>query len=130
MIYFTNQYAKIWEIKMNEKYADVRISTSEKNQDGTYTNSNWFARCLGGGLKDIANFKEGNRIKITKGKVVNEPYTDKAGNKKSAVRVMIYGIESIDGNNTYIPAQSSKTTPAAEAHSNPVAETPTEDYPF
>ena len=36
MIYFTNQYAKIWEIKMSEKYADLRISTSEKNQDGTY----------------------------------------------------------------------------------------------
>ena len=27
MIYFTNQYAKIWEIKMSEKYADLRIST-------------------------------------------------------------------------------------------------------
>lgn len=130
MIYFTNQYAKLWEIKMNEKYADVRISTSEKNQDGSYTNSNWFGRCLGGGLKDIANFKEGDRIKITKGKVTNETYTDKSGNKKSFVRVMIYGIESADGNNTYTPAQSATTTPQEKSKQKPTQDIPAEEYPF
>lgn len=130
MIYFTNQYAKIWEIKMSEKYADLRISTSEKNQDGTYANSNWFARFLGGGLKDIVNFKEGDRVKITKGKVVNEPYTDKAGNKKSFVRVMIYGIESADSNNTYTPAQSATTPPQPKPSEEPVPADPNDAYPF
>ena len=130
MIYFTKQYAKIFDIKMSEKYADIRIGTSEKKQDGEYVNSYWFARCLGGGLKDIANFKEGDRIKITKGKVVNETYTDKDGNKKSFVRVMIYGIEPANSNSTYTPAQSATTPPQPKPSEEPIPVDPNDAYPF
>ncbi len=131
MIYFTNCYAKIWKITPADKYADVRISTSEKDKDGNYVNSNWFARCLGKAAKQILEIKEGERIKINKGKVSNELYTDKNGEKKSALRVIIFDLESADtsgGTASYTPAQSAAT--AASNKDEEAHQQADDDYPF
>ena len=46
MFYFDSEkgtYATVWKVEKNEKgFVKGRISTSEKNQDGEYINSNWF----------------------------------------------------------------------------------------
>lgn len=100
MFWIQDAYAKVWEIKNNEKYDDLKISTSEKDtrEEGKYKNSNWFARAIGHAHEQIkaGEIKEKDRVKIAKGKVTNEPYTDDEGNKKSWLRVVIMEFDTGD----------------------------------
>lgn len=82
-------YAKVWKIDRKEKYTDVRISTSEKLEDGTYKNSNWFARAIGHAHNSFASVGEGDRIIITKCRFSNETYTAEDGTKKSSFKFVI-----------------------------------------
>lgn len=86
-------YAKVWEIDKQEKYADLRISTSEKDKDGNYIYSSWFARAIGKAFKNIDNIKPEDRITITKAKLSNTLYKDKDGNTKSSFRFLIFEFE-------------------------------------
>ncbi len=67
-------YATVWENKVSEngKYADLKISTGEKDPDGKWKNSTWFPRVIGHALNSIKNAKHGDRIVITKSKFSNE----------------------------------------------------------
>ena len=88
-------YAKIWKIDKKEKYADLRISTSEKiEKDGKneYVNSNWFARAVGKAFNQLKDYKEGDNAVITKAKLSNEQY-EKDGQKKSAFKFVILEFE-------------------------------------
>ena len=85
-------YAKVWKVKKadNGKYIDLRISTSEKNnEDGSYINSSWFPRAIGHAVNSLKNVKEGDRIAITSSKFTNEQREDEDGNKKSFFRFLI-----------------------------------------
>ena len=89
-------YSKIWKIDMKEKYADLRISTSEKiEKDGNtdYINSNWFARAVGKAFNQLKDINEGDRVVITKAKLSNEQY-EKDGEKKSAFKFVVLEFES------------------------------------
>lgn len=96
MIFVTNKiFAKVWKIDKKEKYADLRISTSEKTEkDGKteYLNSNWFARAIGKAFNQLKDINEGDRVVITKAKLTNEPY-EKDGVKKSAFKFVILEFE-------------------------------------
>lgn len=96
MVFVTNKiFAKVWKIDKKEKYADLRISTSEKTEkDGKteYINSNWFARAIGKAFNQLKNINEGDRVVITKAKLTNETY-EKDGEKKSAFRFLILEFE-------------------------------------
>ena len=88
-------YSKIWKIDKKEKYADLRISTSEKiEKDGNteYVNSNWFARAVGKAFNQLKDFKEGDSAVITKAKLSNETY-EKDGQKRSALKFVIMEFE-------------------------------------
>ena len=88
-------YSKIWKIDKKEKYADIRISTSEKvEKDGKteYVNSNWFARAVGKAFNQLKDFKEGDNAIITKAKLSNEQY-EKDGQKRSALKFVIMEFE-------------------------------------
>lgn len=100
MFFIKDTYAKIWSIKPSERYTDIRISTSEKDnrEDGKYINSNWFARCVGKAHNQIAKMEEGDRAKIVSGKVSNEVY-EKDGEKKSALKVIVFDLERINNSN-------------------------------
>lgn len=97
MVFVTNKiFAKVWKIDKKEKYADLRISTSEKvERDGktSYINSNWFARAVGKAFNQIKDIKEGDRVVITKAKLSNELY-EKDGEKKSAFKFIVLEFES------------------------------------
>lgn len=99
MIFVTNKiFAKVWKINKKEKYADLRISTSEKvDKDGetSYMNSNWFARAVGKAFNQLKNISEGDRVVITKAKLSNETY-EKDGKKRSALRFIILEFEGGD----------------------------------
>ena len=71
MVFVRNDkiFAKVWKIDKKEKYADLRISTSEKvEKDGNteYVNSNWFARAVGKAFNQLKDINEGDRVVITK----------------------------------------------------------------
>lgn len=101
MVFVTNKiFAKVWKIDKKEKYADLRISTSEKTEkDGKteYLNSNWFARAIGKAFNQLKDINEGDRVVITKAKLTNEPY-EKDGVKKSAFKFVILEFEIEESN--------------------------------
>jgi hypothetical protein len=79
MVFVRNDkiFAKVWKIDKKDKYADLRISTSEKiEKDGetSYINSNWFARAVGKAFNQLKDINEGDRVVITKAKLSNEQY--------------------------------------------------------
>ena len=89
-------YSKIWKIDKKEKYAELRISTSEKvEKDGNteYVNSNWFARAVGKAFNQLKDINEGDRVIITKAKLSNEPY-EKDGQKRNAFKFVVLEFES------------------------------------
>ena len=92
----TKIFAKVWKIDKKDKYADLRISTSEKvEKDGNteYVNSNWFVRVVGKAFNQLKDINEGDRVTITKAKLSNEQY-EKDGEKRSAFRFVVLEFES------------------------------------
>lgn len=108
-------YAKVWSVTPSDKYIDLRISTSEKSQDGTYIHSTWFSRAIGGAVVALKNVKEGDRICITTSKFTNEAYKKNDGDKpKSYFKFLI--IEANIENQEKTSEKSSATSeqPAEE----------------
>lgn len=116
MIFCTNNvYAKVWKITPAEKYLDLQISTSEKDQEGNYINSSWFPRCIGHAFNTLkTKLNEGDRIIITKCKLSNERYTDKDGNKKSAFRFLILEASIDDGKKNETTSEAPAPAPQPE----------------
>lgn len=107
----TTCYAKVWKVTRaeNGKYIDLRISTSEKNEDGDYKNSSWFPRVIGHAVNSLKNIKEGDRIAITSSKFTNEQKEDQEGNKKSFFRFLILEAKIEDGNSDNDSAKKTTT---------------------
>lgn len=133
MMYFDEKpaqvFARVWNITPADKYTDLRVSTSEKRQDGTYANSNWFFRCIGHAHNKAKELHENDYIKVTKLKLTNEQY-EKDGQKRSALRVLVFEFE-IANRNGQQPSkkQSNKSTPAPEPQTETQEDDP-EDMPF
>lgn len=107
-------YAKVWSMTHNEKYTDIRMSTSEKLADGSYKSSTWFARCIGQAANTLKKYaKEGDRICIKKFKLTNESYTDKDGKTKSSLQFIILELEMANGTQQTTP-QKPEAKPAKE----------------
>ena len=95
MIYTTNPiYGKVWKIMRTEqKYMDVRMSTSSKDSDGKWIDSTWFPRLMGHAFNSLKDkLKEGDRIVITKAIIENTSY-EKDGVKKSSFRFRVLEAE-------------------------------------
>lgn len=113
MIFINNPfYAKVWKVQeRRDKYMDLRISTSEKDQAGDYIDSNWFPRVIGhafNALKDV--LQDGDRIVVKKAKFTNEKFTDKEGNIRSSFRFLILDAEVQDSQETKRPAAETVAT--------------------
>ena len=111
MIFVRNDkiFAKVWKIEKKDKHADLRISTSEKvEKDGNidYINSNWFARAVGKAFNQLKDINEGDRVVITKAKLSNEQY-EKDGEKKSALKFVVFEFESKEGSEAPVANNSS-----------------------
>lgn len=121
MIFNSNEiYATVWKATLseNKKYMDLQISTSEKDADGNWKNSNWFPRVIGHALNSLKGVKREDRITITKSKFTNESYEDENGNKKSYFKFVIIEA-SINSKDDKPTSQPSKNT------SKPKKEEPT-----
>lgn len=98
MFFVKGAYAKLWNIEMKEKFAKGRITTSDKNKEGEYINSNWFATFVGK-AKDKAEELEGNeRINILSGKVTNVGYKQDDGTYKNFTGVTIFDFDVMESN--------------------------------
>lgn len=82
-------YAKVWKVDKKEKYTSLTISTSDKQQDGSYKNSNWNCRVVGQ-AKDI-DVSDGDRIVIDSAKIEN--VWDKE-NKKNWLNIIVFNFET------------------------------------
>ena len=71
MIYFTDQFAKVWSIDKSKSVPRGRISTSEKNQQGEWVNSSWFVSFIGKSKEKALELNGDERIKMLKGKVTS-----------------------------------------------------------
>lgn len=140
MIFIKNPtWIKIWEVNPKEKYIDIRFSTSEKKEDGSYTNSNWFGRCLGKARNKIIedNIQKGDKIRMTSGKITAEVYLNDKGEKRTApVKILIFDYDNGENSNNASaepsPKKSKRNTTAKAEKAKP-AETSSDDdddYPF
>jgi len=88
----TKIFAKVWKVTPSEngKYIDLQVSTSEKNEDESYTNSSWFPRAIGHAANALKDVKEGDRIEITSSKFTNERKKQDDETYKSFFRFIIF----------------------------------------
>lgn len=131
MIFCTNPiYARVWKIEQPvdengnpRKYLELNISTSEKQEDGTYKNSNWHPRVIGHAYNSLKNLKEKDKIIITKVKLTNE-YYKKEGEEtgKSYFKFLILEAKIDDGDAPSPDQQPTQPAPQEPAPTNNKAE--------
>ena len=126
MIYTTNPiYGKVWKIMRSEqKYMDIRMTTSSKDSDGKWVDSTWFPRLMGHAFNSLkGELKEGDKIVITKAIIENPSYEAQDGTKKSSFRFRILEAELSNGENAEsqksdtsenVQVQSEESTPTAK----------------
>lgn len=92
-IMFKDAYATYWGTQNEEeKYATVKISTGDKQKDGSYVNTNWFARFVGKAFEKLGELESKDKIKIS-GKISN-PYNKET--KKSFLNLVVFDFEFSD----------------------------------
>lgn len=120
MIYTTNPiYGKVWKIMRTEqKYMDVRMTTSAKDSNGEWVDSTWFPRLMGHAFNSLkGTLKDGDKIVITKAILENPPYEAPDGSKKSSFKFRILEASISNGEqggNAEQTATSAPTTPETE----------------
>ena len=113
-IRIANTYASLWSVDKQEKYSKAQISTSQKNQDGEWVNSNWNANFVGTAhTKSLAQekTKTPKRILITNGTVKTRTY-EKDGQKKLAVDVTVFDFEYVTKESSPTKTESSAAAPS------------------
>lgn len=126
MIWFGNgdrpQYATIWQVENKGNYSEVRMSTSRKDRDDNYKNSNWsFVRFIGKAHEAVQSIPERTRVTI-RGGLDLEPYLDSTGTQKfpKSPKVVVFECNVVE---------SDGSAPARRMDSPPVV-ADEEEMPF
>ena len=85
MILFNKGFFKVWKVEQKEKYTSLQCSTGDKQQDGTYKNSNWNVRLVGDAKQ--LSISEGDTLIVESGKIEN--IWDKEG-ERNWLNVIVY----------------------------------------
>lgn len=117
-VFFKDQWANLWDVKVGDKYADLRITTSEKDKEGNYVNSTWFPRVWGNVAEQFKHMQPGDRFKIVSGKVSNPSRKMQDGKLRSFLEFRIFSISDITSKD------------GGEVQSNPVDGGSGEDMPY
>ena len=88
-------YATVWKVEDKGNYVQARITSSSKKQDGTYENSSWLARFIGGCKSDALKLQEKDRIKIMSGNISNVYNKER---ETSFLTVAIFKFDNVEGN--------------------------------
>ena len=120
MVFINNPfYATVWSVEVLEKHISMRVSTGEKQQDGTWKDSNWWVTATGhafNSLKDTV--KVGDRIKVNKSKITNELRANKDGEKRSRFNFVLIDAEVVAPIKTE-SSQPTQTVPANNEEDSP-----------
>lgn len=101
MFFIKDAYARVWQIvAQEEKYAKVKISTGEKDKEGNYIYSNWFALFVGKAKEKLPTVKQGDRVTIKTGKISNISKKMDDGTWKTYFNVVIFDFEKNDDFNS------------------------------
>ena len=66
----TGRWIKIWKVEVKEKMVVCDVSTSDKQHDGTYKNSNYYGvKFVGKCFDDAKSLNKGDSIEIINGKI-------------------------------------------------------------
>ncbi len=117
-------YATVWSVEQNDKgFVKGRISTSEKNKEGEYSNSNWFVtfgkNCSGKALA----LQPKDRIVIKKFAIKNPSFKKEDGTYVNYLNVDIYHFSVLDEDGN---AQTSTEAPKAKGTKFPKPTPPIE----
>jgi hypothetical protein len=97
-----DQIATFWSIKEDhDTWAVVSISTSHRDKDKNWHNSNWnFVRFVGAAYKGLKALKEKDKIIIDAGRISSEPY-EKDGKREfpKTPQITVFAWKK------YVPAQ-------------------------
>ncbi len=127
MIFWEN-FGTIWEVlEDKDKYARVKFSTSrkDKNDEGKYHTSYWFANFIGKANTKVIDIQAGTRAKL-KGTLNNEPYIDSTGEKafRKQPEMTVYDFEVQSDSK---PSGGTMDTPPKQVKTGRVTE---EELPF
>jgi hypothetical protein len=108
---YTGTWATVWSVEEKNGFVKGRISTSEKDQEGNYTNSNWFVT-FGKNISEKAlALNEKDRIIIKKCKLTNPSVKKQDGTTVSYLNLNIYHFVLPEENGDYsAPSESTGTT--------------------
>ena len=125
----TNTYATVWEVLSREYPARIRLSTSRKDRDNNYVNSNWFGALFGEAFNKVGLLptQERCRIKITNATVERVSVKQEDGSYKNYVNLTIFDFEPAEEFNKNAPPQS---RPQKYQNADLPEEDDSEDYPF
>ena len=103
MIYFTDQFAKVWSIDKSKSVPRGRISTSEKNQQDEWINSSWFASYIGKAKEKALELNGDERIKMLKGKVTSTSKKLDDNTYRNYINVTVFDFEVVGQSNYQDP---------------------------
>lgn len=84
------KFVKVWNVEDKGNFVKAKLQTSEKKQDGSYENSDWFAAFVGNAASMARSLSNGDQITITKGKLSNVYNKDK---KVSYLNMAVFDFE-------------------------------------
>jgi len=97
------QVCTFWKIvEDKDTYATVSISTSRRDKDKVWHNSNWsFVRFVGNAYKGLSELEEKDKIVIKSGTIEREPYVDKNGDKQwpKSEKITVFAWEKYEPEN-------------------------------
>ena len=98
MINFNSVYANVFQPEVKKNYVKANISTSRKDQNDEYVNSNWFAYFFGKAKDKAEKLEDKSRIFIMQGAVTCEKYEDDDGESKYYTNVKIFDFMPLESN--------------------------------
>jgi hypothetical protein len=78
MLNITGRFLKVWAVEIKEKFTKVDMSSSKKNQDGSYSNSSWKGcKFVGKAFEESKTLSKGDTINVLSGLIGKRQYQDK-----------------------------------------------------
>lgn len=71
MFNITAKYVSVFQPEDKGKFVQANLSTSKKNEDGTYKNMYWIAKFVGKAREAASQLKDKDKIEIINGAIEN-----------------------------------------------------------
>ena len=108
---YTGTWATVFKPREQNGFVKAQLSTSEKDQEGNFTNSTWFASFSKNISEKAKKLQDKDRIIIKKGKLTNISKKNEDGSYTSYLNLNIYHFVLPEENGDYsAPSESTGTT--------------------